>query len=79
MIIFVSMAKGLFVICLAMKFIKSKNICQKANKHIFLQNNRGAARISFHHTPSNNVEIFSGIGYSKNVANKRMHINFTFA
>ena len=45
MIIFVSMAKGLFVIYLAMKFIKSKNICQKENKHIFLPNNRGPARI----------------------------------
>ena len=45
MIIFVSMAKGLFVIYLAMKFIKSKNICQKENKHIFLQNNRGPPRI----------------------------------
>ena len=35
MIIFVSMAKGLFVTCSAMMFIKSKNIHQKENKHIF--------------------------------------------
>ena len=69
------MAKNLFVTCSAMIFIKSKHIHRKANKHFFYKIIYDQLVCNFTKPLQTKCEF----GQNKNLANKQIQINFTFA